>query len=69
MPTIHPYLVLKELHKVTGVSHPHSYSLVIDWDGASSKYLTPHLTLEATLNLLVPLPGRPSGMVQFVNNP
>ena len=36
-------------------------SLVLDWDGTPSKYLTPHLTPEASLNVLVPLPGRWSG--------
>ena len=35
--------------------------LVIDWDGAPSKYLTPHLTPEAGSHVLVPLPGRWSG--------
>ena len=35
--------------------------LVIDWDGTLSEYLTPHLTPEAGLNVLVPLPGRWSG--------
>ena len=33
-------------------------SLVLDWDGTLSEYLTPHLTLEAGLNVLVPLPSR-----------
>ena len=33
-------------------------SLVLDWDGTLSKYLTPHLTPEASSNVLVPLPGR-----------
>ena len=36
-------------------------SLVIDWDGTPSKYLTPHLTPEAGSHVLVPLPGRWSG--------
>ena len=35
--------------------------LVIDWDGTLSEYLTPHLTLEASLNVLIPLLGRWSG--------
>ena len=35
--------------------------LVLDWDGTLSEYLTPHLTPEASLNVLVPLPGRWSG--------
>ena len=35
--------------------------LVIDWDGAPSKYLAPHLTPEASSNVLVPLPVRWSG--------
>ena len=35
--------------------------LVIDWDGAPSKYLTPHLTPEVGLQVLVPLPSRWSG--------
>ena len=35
--------------------------LVVDWDGTLSKYLTPHLTPEASLNVLIPLPGRWSG--------
>ena len=35
--------------------------LVIDWDGTPSDYLTPHLTPEASSNVLVPLPSRWSG--------
>ena len=36
-------------------------SPVVDWDGTPSKYLTPHPTLESSLNVLIPLPGRWSG--------
>ena len=36
-------------------------SPVIDWDGTPSEHLTPHLTPEMGLNILVPLPGRWSG--------
>ena len=35
--------------------------LGLDWDGTPSKYLTPHLTPKASLNVLVPLPSRWSG--------
>ena len=61
---IHPYLVSKGLHKVTGVESKRlseANSLVVDWDGTPSEYLTPHPTLETGLNILVPLPGRWSG--------
>ena len=34
-----------------------------------SEYLTPHLTPESGSHLLVPIPGRWSRIVQFVNNP
>ena len=36
-------------------------SPVVDWDGALSEYLTPHLTPESGSNILIPLPGRWSG--------
>ena len=36
-------------------------SLVVDWDGTLSEYLPPHLTPEASSNVLVPLPSRWSG--------
>ena len=36
-------------------------SLVVDWDGAPSEYLTPHPTLESGSNVLIPLPSRWSG--------
>ena len=34
---------------------------VVDWDGTPSEYLTPYLTLDAGLNVLVPLSSRWSG--------
>ena len=35
--------------------------LVVDWDGTLSEYLTPHLTPEASSDVLVPLPSGWSG--------
>ena len=64
MPMIYPYLISRGPPKVTGIESKRlseANSLVVDWDGTLSEYLTPHLTPETGSNILVPLPSRWSG--------
>ena len=58
---IHPYLMLREPHKVTEYftsAFKQKLILCIDWDGTPSKYLTPHGTPDVTSHKLVLLPSR-----------